>query len=107
MKNDIKKTVHDKLFAKVNNIDTSGFVLKTKYDTDKTDSGKRISDTDKKIPDTSGLVKKTNYNAKITELESKIPSTSGLATTSVLTAVENKTPDVSSLVKIKQKKNRL
>ena len=36
VKNDVvKKTVYDKLVAKVNNIDTSGFVLKTKYDTDK------------------------------------------------------------------------
>ena len=30
-------TVHDKLFAKVNNIDTGDFVLKAKYDTDKTE----------------------------------------------------------------------
>ena len=33
----VKKTVYDKLVAKVNNIDISGFVLKTKYDTDKSD----------------------------------------------------------------------
>ena len=34
--NDVfKKTVYVKLVVKVNNIDTSGFVLKTKYDTDK------------------------------------------------------------------------
>ena len=46
-----KKTAYDKLFAKVNSIDTSAFVLKTKYDTDKTE-------LEKKIPDTSGLVKK-------------------------------------------------
>ena len=33
VKNDVvKKTVYDKVVAKVNNIDTSGFVLKTKYD---------------------------------------------------------------------------
>ena len=32
-----KKTVFDILVAKVNNIDTSGFVLKTKYDTDKSE----------------------------------------------------------------------
>ena len=50
--------MYDKLVAKVNNIDTSGFVLKTKYDTDKPDLEKKISDSDKKIPDTSGLVKK-------------------------------------------------
>ena len=36
VKNDVvKKTGYDKLVAKVNNIDTSRFVLKTKYDTDK------------------------------------------------------------------------
>ena len=36
VKNDVvKKTVYDKLVAKVNNIHTSGFVLKIKYDTDK------------------------------------------------------------------------
>ena len=33
----VKKTVYDELVAKVNNIDTSGFVLKTKYNTDKSD----------------------------------------------------------------------
>ena len=33
----VKRTVYDKLVAKVNNIDTSGFVLKTKYDVDKTE----------------------------------------------------------------------
>ena len=31
----VKKTVYDKLVAKLNSIDTSAFVLKTKYDTDK------------------------------------------------------------------------
>ena len=43
--------------AKVNHIATSGFVLKIKYDTGKTELGK-------KIPNTSGLVKKKDYNAK-------------------------------------------
>ena len=33
----VEKTMHDKLIAKVNNIDTSRFDLKTKYNTDKTD----------------------------------------------------------------------
>ena len=32
--NVVKKDVYDKVVAKVNNIDTSGFVLKTKYDAD-------------------------------------------------------------------------
>ena len=34
VKNDVvKKNVYNKLVTNVNNIDTSGFVLKTKYDT--------------------------------------------------------------------------
>ena len=38
IKNDVvKKTACDKLVAKVNSIDTSAFVLKTKYDTDKSE----------------------------------------------------------------------
>ena len=47
----LKKTEYNKLVAKVNNIDTSEFVLKTKYGTDK-------SELENKITDTSGLVKK-------------------------------------------------
>ena len=46
-----KKDIYDKLVTKVNSIDTSGFVLKTKYDTGK-------SELENKIPDTGGLVKK-------------------------------------------------
>ena len=37
-------------------------MLETKYQIDKTG-------THKKIPDTSGLVKKTDYNTKTTEIE--------------------------------------
>ena len=89
VKNDaVKKTVYDKLVAKVNNIDTSDFVLKAKYNTDKTE-------LEKKIPDVSDFIKKT----KLTELENKIPNESNLATKTELTAVENKIPDVSNLVK--------
>ena len=33
----LKKIVYDKLVAKVDNIDTSDFVLKIKYQTDKTE----------------------------------------------------------------------
>ena len=91
--------MYGKLVAKVNNIDTSGFVLKTKYDTDKSDLENKISDADKKIPDTSKRVKKIDYDAKITETESKIPSNPGLATTAALTTNENKIPAVSILVK--------
>ena len=47
----LKKNVYYKLAAKVDHIDTNNFVLKTKYDTEK-------SKLEKKIPDTSDLVKK-------------------------------------------------
>ena len=53
---------------------------------------------EKKIPDTSSLVKKTNYNTKITELENEIPDIGNLPTKAALTAVENKIPSVSNLV---------
>ena len=86
LKNDAaKKTVSDKLVAKVNNIDTSDFVLKTKYNTDK-------SELENKIPDVTNFVKKI----KLTELENRIPDISNLATKTALT--ENKIPSVSNLV---------
>ena len=62
VKNDVvKKAVYDKLFPKVKNIDTNDFVLKTKYNTDKTE-------LEKKIPDVTDFLNK----AKLTELENKI-----------------------------------
>ena len=54
---------------------------------------------EKKIPDISNFVKKSDYNAKVSEIEGNIPSISVLATTSALTAVRNKIPSVSTLVK--------
>ena len=69
VKNDVvKNAVYNKLIAKVDNIDSSDFVLKTNYSTDKT------------------------------ELESKIPDISNLATKTAVTALENKIPSVSNLV---------
>ena len=74
VKNDVvKKTASDKLVAKVTSIGTSRFVLKNKYDKEK-------SEIENKIPDTGGLVKKTDYNAKISEIEGKIANIGGLAT---------------------------
>ena len=64
--------MYDKLVAKVNNIDTNDFVLKT------------------------------NNNTKIIELENKISNISGLAKKTALTTVENKIPSISGLVKKKQ-----
>ena len=89
VKNDVvKKAVYDKLTAKVNDIDTSDLVLKTKYQTEKTE-------LEKKIPEVTDFVKKT----KLTELENNIPDVSSLVTKTALSAVENKIPSAGSLVK--------
>ena len=59
IKNDmVKRTEYDKLVTKVNNINTTNFVLKTKYEKDGSDIEDKISKVDKKIPDVSNLVKK-------------------------------------------------
>ena len=63
VKNDfIKKAEYNKLVNKVNNIDTSGFILKTVYHEDKLE-------LEKKIPDTSNLIKKSDNNSKTNEIE--------------------------------------
>ena len=80
----IKKTEYDKLVNKVNNIHTSGFLLKTKYDADKLKLENKIPDIsnlatktaltviENKIPSVNNLVKKTDYNTKITDIENKL-----------------------------------
>ena len=85
----LKKNVYDKLVAKVDNINTSDFALKTKCQTDKTE-------LENKILDTSSPVKKTDYNTKMTEIEGKIPTKKQQKT--ALTTVENEIPSVSNLV---------
>ena len=58
VKNDVvKKTVFDKLVAKVNDINICGFVLKTKYETSKSDLENKFSDADKSHSDTYRFVK--------------------------------------------------
>ena len=87
VKNDVvKETVYDKLVAKVNSIDTNDFMLKTKYNTDKTE-------LEKKVPTVTDFVKE----AKLTELKNKIPDISNLATKTALTTVENDILNVSGL----------
>ena len=46
--------MYDKLVAKVDNIDTSDFVLKTNFNT-------KITGLQNKIPNTNDFVKKTDY----------------------------------------------
>ena len=50
------------MVAKVDDIETSDFVLKTNYNADKTK-------LQKEFPDISDLVKKTDYNTKIVDIE--------------------------------------
>ena len=76
----VKETVYDELVVKVNNINTSDSVWKFKNQTGKTE-------LEKKIPDETDFIKKI----KLTEL----------ATKTALTAVENRIPNVSSLVRNK------
>ena len=65
LKNDVvKKAAYDKLAAKVNNIDTSDFVLEAKYQIGKTE-------LEKKIPKVTDFVNKKEKNKKNTELETK------------------------------------
>ena len=79
----LKKVVSDKLVAKVNNIDTSDFVLKTKYHTDKFE-----------LENLTDFVQK----AKLTEIKNKTPYISNLATETALTAVENKIHSFRNLI---------
>ena len=91
----VKKTEYDKLVNKVNGIDNTNFVSRTKYEKDGSDFEDKIDKIEKKIPDISDLVKKS----ALTAIENKIPDINCLATKSALTAVENKIPNVSTLVK--------
>ena len=89
VKNDVvKKTEYSKLVTKVDNIDTTNFIKKNKYEKDGSDFEDKINKLDKKVPDVSGWIKKTDFNSKISEVEGKIHIINGLATTSALTAVE-------------------
>ena len=54
VKNYVVKKLHDQLVAKVNNIDTSDFVLKTEYQTGK-------AELENKIQDVTYFVKKVKF----------------------------------------------
>ena len=105
VKNDVvKKTTYNTLRNKVDAIDTSGFVTRTKFTTDANALDDKIDKVEKKIPDISGLATKSSVTRLITEQEDytdkvkkKIPDISGLASKTELTAFENKIPDVSGL----------
>ena len=120
----VKKTEYYTLINKVDAIDTSGFVTRTKFTNDTNALDDKIDKIEKKIPDISRLATNSSVTRLITEqedytdkvkkkfpdisglaskteltaVENKIPDVSGLATTFALTAVENKIPDITSLI---------
>ena len=100
----VKKTAYNTLKNKVDAIDTSKFVSRTKFTTDTNYLDDKIDKVEKKIPDISGLATKSSVTRLITEQEDytdkvkkKIPDISALASKTELTAVENKISDVSRL----------
>ena len=107
VKNDVvKKTVYNTLKTKVDAIDTSGFVTRTKFTTDTNALDDKIDKVEKKIPDVSLLATKSSVTYFITEAEDKIDKIdkkirdiSSLASKTALTAEESKIPDVTGFVK--------
>ena len=116
IKNDtVKKNEFTPLKTKVDGIDTSNFVSRTKFEKDVKDLDDTIDQVEKRIPDVGGLATKSSitsllptstFNSKIIEIENKItsvdnkiPSITGLATKTELTAVENKIPNTDGFVK--------
>ena len=73
-------------------------LLKNKYEKDESDFEDKINKVDKKIRDVSSFIKKQISILKLVK-QKVLTSISDLATSSALTAVENKIPDVSDLVK--------
>ena len=106
----VKKTEYNTLVTKVGTVDTTGLVLKTKFDTDTGEINKtrkqgsgEVNDIDldavkNKIPNISGFLLTSVFNSKITEVENKIPDIKNLTSKTKLTAVENKIPNFSNLV---------
>ena len=72
IKNDVvKKTEYDKLVNKVNGIDNTNFVSRTKYEKDGLDFEDKIDKIDKNIPDVSDFVKKHILILKLLKLRVK------------------------------------
>ena len=59
----------------------------------------KIKGIEDKIPYITKLATNDALNAEINEIKYEISSNSGVATTSALTAVKDKIPDISDLVK--------
>lgn len=102
----VKKAMYDKLVPKINAVDTTvpgtnSINHKTQYDTAKQNLEKKIEHIIKKLPNTSGQVRKTDLNIKIVKIENKISIVIGLVTTTALNAkvieIESKIPHITNL----------
>ena len=88
VKNDVvKKTDYNALKSKVDGIDFSKYVGRTKYETDGKAIYDKIDAVEKKIPVFTDFVTTARFNHE----------KNSLATKTALTTVENKIPDVSTL----------
>ena len=63
----VEKTEYNTLKNKIDAVDTSGFVTRTKFTTDTNAVDDKIDKVEKKIPDISGLVTKSSVTLLITE----------------------------------------
>ena len=116
VKNDtVKKVDFSPLKIKVDDIDTSNFVLKSKFENYVKDLDDKTDKLNENIPDITNLATKSSinsllptstFNSKITEVENKIktadgkiPDTSNLTTKTELTSVGNKIPSTDGFVK--------
>ena len=79
--------------SKLSNLVKNDVLKKSEYNA-------MIKNIEDKTPDITNLASKTFLNAKINEVKAETPTINNLApTTTALTAVENKIPDVNNLVK--------
>ena len=103
LKSKVDKLDVDKLvlvpvdLSKVSNVVKNDLVKNDVYNA-------KIKNIEDKIPDITNLATKASLNARINEVKGEIPNITNLATNASLTAVENKIPSVSNLVKKKKKK---
>ena len=111
----VKKTEYNTLKSKVDAVDASNYVSRTKYEKDGSEFEDKLTKIENKIPGISDSAKKSSitsllptstFNSKITEIENKItssnnkiPNITNLATKTELTNVENKIPGTKSFVK--------
>ena len=77
--------------SELSNVVKNNVVIKDVYNA-------KIKNIEDKIHDIAKLATKTTLNPKLNEGKGEIPSITNLATTTALTAVESKIPNVSNLV---------